>query len=166
MPDIVARTLALSDRIATSAAALVERDRCVVIGRGYNHSTAFEWALKIAELAYLVAQPFSAADFRHGPLAIVEPGLDVLATATDGPLFDDVADLIGIVRDRGARVIALSDRADCPADDLIALPSGLPEWITPVPVVVAAQLFTYHLTVARGYDPDTPRALHKVTKTV
>ncbi|MGB7859042.1 MAG: SIS domain-containing protein [Acidimicrobiia bacterium] len=166
VPDVVARTLGLSDQISASSSALRERDRCVVIGRGYNHSTAFEWALKIAELAYLVAQPFSAADFRHGPLAIVEPGLDVLAVATDGPLFDDVADLILVVRDRGARVIAISDRADCPADDLIALPNGLPEWLTPIPVIVAAQLFTYHLTIARGHDPDNPRAIRKVTKTV
>ena len=166
VPDIVRRTLDLGDRIRGSAAALRDRDRCVVIGRGYHHSTAFEWALKIAELAYLVAQPFSAADFRHGPLAIVEPGLDVLAVVTAGPLFEDVSDLIGIVRERGARVIAISDRYDCPADDLIIVPPGLPEWLTPIPTIVAAQLFTYQLSVARGHDPDNPRGIRKVTKTV
>jgi glutamine---fructose-6-phosphate transaminase (isomerizing) len=166
VPGVVARTLELSDRIADSAKALSESNRCVAIGRGYNHSTAFEWALKIAELAYLVAQPFSAADFRHGPLALIEPGLDVLAVATDGPLFDDVAELINVVREGEARVVAISDREDCPADDLILVPSGLPEWLTPIPVTVAAQIFTYHLTLARGNDPDDPRAIGKVTKTV
>ena len=96
----------------------------------------------------------------------VEPGLPVLAVATDGPLFGDVADLIETVRHGGARVTAISDRDDCPADELIVLPGGLEEWLTPIPVTVAAQVFTYHLTVARGHDPDNPRAIHKVTKTV
>jgi glucosamine--fructose-6-phosphate aminotransferase (isomerizing) len=163
---VVTSALELSDRIANAATALRDETRCVAIGRGYNHSTAFEWALKIAELSYLVAQPFSAADFRHGPLALVEPGLAVLAVATDGPLFDDVADLIEAVRHGGARVTAISDRGDCPADELIVLPGGLEEWLTPIPVTVAAQVFTYHLTVTRGYDPDHPRAIHKVTKTI
>lgn len=164
--DVVAQTLELDEKIARAAATLKDADRCVVIGRGFNHSTAFEWALKTAELSYLVAQPFSAADFRHGPLALVEPGLGVLVVATTGPLFDDVADLIQIVQERGARVTAISNRADCPADDLIVLPQSLPEWLTPIPVTVAAQLFTYHLTVARGHDPDDPRAIRKVTRTV
>ena len=164
--DVVARTLEQADRIAAAALALRDQSRCVAIGRGYNHSTVFEWALKIAELSYIVAQPFSAADFRHGPLALVEPGLAVLAVATEGPLFEDVADLIETVRHGGARVIAISDREDCPADDLIVLPGGLEEWLTPIPITVAAQVFTYHLTVARGHDPNNPRAIHKVTKTV
>lgn len=164
--DVVRRTLDLDSQLAVASASLRDESRCVAIGRGYNHATVFEWALKIAELSYLVAQPFSAADFRHGPLALIEPGLVVLAVATNGPLFEDVADLIEAVRAGGARVVAISDRDDCPADELVVLPGDLPEWLTPIPVTVAAQLFTYHLTVARGHDPDDPRAIHKVTKTV
>lgn len=152
--------------IARSAEYLRDADRCVAIGRGFNHSTAFEWALKIAELSYIVAQPFSAADFRHGPLALVDADLGVLAVATAGPLFADVVDLINTIQEGGARVSAISDREDCPADDLLVLPPGLPEWLTPIPVTVAAQVFTYHLTIARGYDPDDPRAIKKITKTV
>jgi glucosamine--fructose-6-phosphate aminotransferase (isomerizing) len=166
VPEAVGRVLDRAEEIRPAVLALRDETRCVVIGRGYQHATAFEWALKIAELSYLVAQPFSAADFRHGPLAMVEPGLVVLAVATDGPLFDDVADLLTVVRQGGARVVAISDRDDCPADDLILLPAGLPEWLTPIPATVAAQVFSYHLTVARGIDPDNPRGLHKVTKTV
>jgi glucosamine--fructose-6-phosphate aminotransferase (isomerizing) len=166
VPAVVAQVLAEADRVRPTALALAGQTRCIVIGRGYNHATAFEWAWKIAELCYLVAQPFSAADFRHGPLAMIEPGLVVLAVATDGPLFGDVAELLDIVRRGGARVVAISDREDCPADDLIALPGGLPEWLTPIPAIVAAQTFTYHATVARGSDPDNPRNIHKVTKTI
>lgn len=162
----VRATLADARSVAPFASAMAGAQRCVTIGRGYNHSTAFEWALKIAELSYIVAQPFSAADFRHGPLALVEPGLAVLAVATDGPLFDDVSDLIEVIQGLGARVVAISDRTDCPAADVISLPAGLPEWLTPIPATVAAQIFTYHLTVARGLDPDNPRAIHKVTRTI
>ena len=97
---------------------------------------------------------------------VVEPGLDVLAVATDGPIFDDVADLLTVVRDGGARVVAISDRDDTPADDLILLPEGVPEWLTPIPATVAAQVFSYYVTVEKGIDPDNPRGLHKVTKTV
>lgn len=166
VPGVVEHALTLDDSIARAASTLKDMDRCVAIGRGFNHSTAFEWALKVVELSYVVAQPFSAADFRHGPLALVEPGLRVLAVATDGPLFDDVADLIRTVREGGAHVTAISDREDCPADELLQIPLTLPEWLTPIPVIVAGQLYTYHLTVARGYDPDDPRAIRKVTRTV
>ncbi|HKY49209.1 MAG TPA: SIS domain-containing protein [Acidimicrobiia bacterium] len=162
----VGQVLAGAEAIKPAALTLSEKDRCVVIGRGFHQSTAYEWALKIAELSYLVAQPFSAADFRHGPLAMVEPGLPVLAIATDGPLFADLSDLLTQIREVGAKVVAISDRQDCPADHLIALPPGFPEWLTPIPAIVAAQIFTYHLTVARGADPDRPRMLKKVTRTV
>ena len=162
----MSQVLAGADAVKPAAQTLSEKDRCVVIGRGFHHSTAYEWALKIAELSYLVAQPFSAADFRHGPLAMVEPGLPVLAIATDGPLFFDISDLLAQVREVGAKVIAISDRSDCPADHLIELPRGLPEWLTAIPAIVAAQIFTYHLTMARGLDPDLPRGLKKVTRTV
>jgi glucosamine--fructose-6-phosphate aminotransferase (isomerizing) len=164
--DVVGEILDNAEAIRPGVDSLRDATRCVVIGRGFNHATAFEWALKIAELSYLVAQPFSAADFRHGPLALVEPGLGVLAVATDGAVYDDVADLLGVIRATGARVTAISDRSDCPADDLIPIPAELPEWLSPIPATVAAQVFTYHLTVARGADPDAPRRLHKVTRTV
>lgn len=162
----VSQVLAGAEAMKPAARTLSDKDRCVVIGRGFHHSSAHEWALKIAELSYLVAQPFSAADFRHGPLAMVEPGLPVLAVATDGPLFADVSDLLTQVREVGAQVIAISDRSDCPADHLIELPTGVPEWLTPIPAIVAAQVFTYHLTLAKGADPDQPRRLKKVTRTI
>ena len=162
----VSQVLAGAEAMRPAAQALSAKERCVVIGRGFHHSTAHEWALKIAELSYLVAQPFSAADFRHGPLAMVEPALPVLAVATGGPMFDDVSELLAQIMGVGARVIAISDRGDCPADHLIQLPPGLPEWLTPIPAIVAAQIFTYYLTLAKGADPDQPRGLKKVTRTV
>lgn len=148
-----------------AALSLKDADRCVVLGRGFHHATAHEWALKIAELSYIVAQPFSAADFRHGPLAMIEPGLPVLAVATSAASYVDMTDLLVQVREIGAPVVAISDRSDCPADYLISLPEDIPDWLAPLPAIVAAQVFTYQLTRVRGLDPDNPRLLRKVTKT-
>jgi glucosamine--fructose-6-phosphate aminotransferase (isomerizing) len=157
--------LATGDQIQKAAMELAGHDRCVVIGRGYHLATAYEWALKTSELAYLVAQPFSSADFRHGPMALIEPDLAVLAVATDGPLFGELSELLSEIEAAGADVIAITDRADLPAQNRIEIPS-IPEWLSPIPAIVAAQVFTYHLTVARGHDPDRPRGLRKVTRTV
>lgn len=163
--DSVTAALKTSDACIAAAESMKSSDRCVVLGRGFHHATAHEWALKIAELSYLVAQPFSAADFRHGPLAMVEPGLPVLAIATASPSYADLAELLSLTRDIGATVIAISDQPDCPADYLIPVPAGLPDWLAPIPAIVAAQVFAFHLTRARGLDPDRPRRLTKVTKT-
>ena len=164
--ESVTAALETSDACAAAADSMKSSDRCVVLGRGFHHATAHEWALKIAELSYLVAQPFSAADFRHGPLAMVEPGLPVLAIATASPSYADLAELLSLTRDIGATVIAISDQPDCPADYLIPLRAGVPDWLAPIPAIVAAQVFTYHLTRSRGLDPDNPRRLTKVTKTI
>ena len=162
---VVDEVLTTQERVKQVAEGLASHDRCVVIGRGFHHATAHEWALKTAELSYLVAQPFSSADFRHGPMALVEPGLAVLAVATEGPLFPELADLLEEIRSAGARVVAISDRDDLSAEHLLRIPT-IPEWLSPIPAIVAAQVFTYHLTIARGYDPDRPRGLTKVTRTV
>lgn len=161
----VEAVLSKGDQMKVAAGELADQDRCVVIGRGYHHATAHEWALKTAELAYLVAQPFSSADFRHGPMALIEPNLAVLAVATHGPLFRELSELLSEIESAGARVIAISDRDDLPAQNRIRIPST-PEWLSPIPAIVAAQVFTYFLTVARGHDPDRPRGLRKVTRTV
>jgi glucosamine--fructose-6-phosphate aminotransferase (isomerizing) len=165
LAPIVGEVLSTEAKLREVAATLAGHDRCVVIGRGFHHATAHEWALKIAELSYLVAQPFSSADFRHGPMALVEPGLTVLAVATGGPLFSELSELTSEIRSAGANVVAISDREDLPAEHLLKIPTT-PEWLSPIPAIVAAQVFTYHLTVARGYDPDRPRGLRKVTRTV
>jgi glutamine---fructose-6-phosphate transaminase (isomerizing) len=166
VPANVDTVLAGSEPIASAAAAVADVDRAAVLGRGYHQATAFEWALKLQELAYLVAQPYSTADFQHGPVALVEPGFPILAIATEGALYGDLELLLGDLRRRGAEVIALSDHPQCPADHLMGLPVGMAEWLAPIPAIVAGQLFTYHLTVAKGLDPDHPRGLRKVTRTL
>ena len=141
---------------------------CVVLGRGFSYATAREWALKMQELSQVPALALSAADFEHGPLALAEPGLPVLTVAPSGVEADAQADLLRRLRaDHGVRVLAISDSSAITHIDAgLTLPPGIPAWLAPLVEIIPAQLYTYHLTLARGLDPDQPRTIHKVTRTV
>lgn len=167
VPGAVEETLRLEEPIATAAQRYGQAQGCVVLGRGYNYATAFEIALKLKELAYLAAQPYSSADFRHGPVAIVERGFPVFAVAPQGAVYDDVVSLIEELVGREAElcVISESDEALALADVPLCLPAPLPEWLSPLVCVVPGQLLALHITKAKGYDPDHPRGLTKVTET-
>ena len=130
-------------------------------------ATAFEVALKIKETGYLVAEPYSSADFRHGPSAVVGRGFPVVLIAPSGRTLDDVAELTELCRRRGAPVVAISDaRAALGSADLqLPIPTGVPEWLSPLLSVIPGQLFAVSLARARGLDPDNPRGLSKVTET-
>ncbi len=160
----MAAVLDESDAVAAAVGLVAGSDRLVVVGRGFQQATAFEWALKIQELSYLLTQPYAEPDFRHGPQAVVEEGLPILMVATSGPVLEGMVDLSRQVMAKGATVVALSDQSDFPGSVRLAVPS-LPEWISPLPAAVAAQLFAFHLARARGLDPDRPRHLSKVTRT-
>ena len=143
-------------------------NRCVVLGRGYNYCTTFEWALKLKEMAYLEAEPYSSADFLHGPIAMVERGFPVMAVVPQGRVFDPMMSLLtSLKEDHLAELVVISDeqRALRLAQSPISLPGGIPEWLSPLVCIVPAQLFTYHLTLAKGHDPAQPRSIHKVTRT-
>ena len=153
-------------------ARMAERYRymrqCVVLGRGFNYCTAFEWALKLKELTYTVAESYSSADFQHGPIAMVEGGFPVLAVAPRGKVFDSMLEMLGRLRgDQLAELVVISDdkRALSLAQSPIQLPDGMPEWLTPIVSIIPAQLFTYHLTRAKGLNPEKPRTIAKVTET-
>jgi glucosamine--fructose-6-phosphate aminotransferase (isomerizing) len=148
-----------------AAATFADIEHCAVLGRGYNHATAFEWALKLQELTYVVAQPFSTADFLHGPIAVIEPGYPVLAVSVRGPTHEDLVAVLDRARSLGARVLTISDDPGLGAGMIATIPDGLEEWLTPIPAIVAAQIFCHRLTLARGLDPDRPRGLSKVTRT-
>ena len=141
---------------------------CVVLGRGYNYATAQEWALKLKELAYVFTDVYSTADFQHGPIAILEEGFPVLAIASEGAVFADQLALLERLRDQyKAELIVVSDSEEAlsVAHAGLRLPTGVPEWLTPIVNIVPAQLFCYHLTRAKGLDAEKPRTLRKVTLT-
>lgn len=143
---------------------LVDADRCVVVGRGFHHATVHEWALKMQELTYILAQPYSAADFLHGPVAVVEKGFPVLLVATDGPTYSQMSAIADDLLARGAHVITISNVVSAPGSAVITLP-GVEDWLSPIAVAPVIQLFVHALAVARGQDPDAPRGLSKVTRT-
>ncbi|MBN1147763.1 MAG: SIS domain-containing protein [Anaerolineales bacterium] len=168
VPGWVGQALALDESIARIAERYRYMQQCVVIGRGYNYATAFEWSLKLKELTYVVAEPYSSADFRHGPIAMVDSGFPVMAVNPSGKVYDDILALLQrLHQDLCAELVVISDQR--PALDLaqspLPLPEGIPEWLTPLAAIVPAQLFAYHLTRARGLDTEKPRAIRKVTET-
>jgi len=166
LPAAVRAALDAEDQVASLAASRAGDDRCVVLARGFQYATAREIALKVKELAYVLADPYSAADFQHGPIALVTPGFPVIAVATTGPTMPGMLELLGRLRAGKARLLVISDVAEALAlGDGVALPAGVPEWLAPIVAIVPGQLYAYHLAVARGINPDQPRNLSKVTLT-
>lgn len=167
LPEAVASALDEDETVGRLAERYRYISHCVVIGRGYNYATSFEIALKIKELTYVAAEPYSSADFWHGPIALVQGGFPVLVIAPSGQVQPNVLKLINTLREREAELLVISDddKALALAQTPLRLPVGVPEWLSPVVAVIPGQLLAYHLTLARGYDPDHPRGLRKVTIT-
>lgn len=160
LPGAVATVLSDAEPARRVAATLADAPRLVVTARGLLYGAALEAALKLQETAGIAAQGFSAADLRHGPIAIVDEGFPVLALSAGGPARRDVAELVAMLRERGARVLTVSTDAD--AD--LPLPAVV-EPLAPIVAVVAAQQLARELALARGRDPDAPVGLQKVTAT-
>lgn len=167
LPSALERTLALEEAVRRSAERYRYVDKCVVIGRGYNYATAFEIALKIKELTYILAEPYSSADFAHGPIAVVEEGFPAILVAPSGHVYDDIYKLGETLHEKGAELVVISDRDEvlALARTPLRLPVAVEEWLSPITCVIPGQLFAYHLTLAKGYNPDHPRGLRKVTLT-
>lgn len=143
-------------------------DQTVVLGRGFNYATAFEWALKLKELTYIIAEPYSSADFAHGPIAMVESGYPVLAVAAKGKVFDSMLEMLKRLRsDIAAELVVISNdkRALSLAQVPLTIPTETPEWLSPLVSILPAQLFALHLTRAKGYNTEQPRSIRKVTET-
>jgi glucosamine--fructose-6-phosphate aminotransferase (isomerizing) len=153
----------LDDPNPTAAAArhLAGAAQLIVVARGYLFAAALETALKIEETCSLLADGYSAADLRHGPIAAVTRGLPVIALCADGPAHADVASLVDEMQMRQADVLVVGDgdQADVP------LPTDAPEPLAPILAVVRGQQLAHELATALGYDPDSPRGLTKVTRT-
>lgn len=168
VPDFVAHALAIGDpAIQSAAVTLKDAGHGVVLGRGFNFATAFEIALKAKELAYVAVEPYSSADFQHGPIALIDTGFAAIVVNVRGAVSVEVEDLLRTIVARGARPVVLSNLPS--SLDLAAAPiplaAEMPEWLSPIAAVVPGQLLAFHLSRAREFDPDNPRGLKKVTKT-
>jgi len=168
VPAWMKRTLKQNDFISQSAGRYRYIDQTVVLGRGFNYATAFEWALKMKELTYIIAEPYSSADFAHGPIAMMVSGYPVFAVAPKGKVFDSMLEMLKRLRsDLSAELVVVSNdkRALSLAQVPLTIPADVPEWLSPIVSILPAQLFAYHLTLAKGYNTEQPRSIRKVTET-
>ncbi|HEX7298846.1 MAG TPA: SIS domain-containing protein [Solirubrobacteraceae bacterium] len=173
LPAALAAQLVRSGDVGAAVDAGSEWTRLTVVGRGAHYATAFEAALKVRELAGIVAEAYSPADLRHGPIATVGPSQPLMAIAPDGPTLASMRELVASARERGARVTAIGHdpalgapgrEALAPGDPFLAL-VDVPEWLGPVVAIVPAQLLAVGLAERRGVEVDTPFGLSKITLT-
>ena len=167
IPEVVSETLTMEASIAEIVPRYRYMRDCVVIGRGYNYATAFEIALKLKELTYTIVEPYSSADFLHGPLAVIEHGFPAIVIAPSGVMSAEMGRFIRTMKQRQAEILVISDAAEIldQAHIRLQLPVPVPEWLSPLTAVLPGQIFAMHLAAIRNYDPDNPRALRKVTET-
>ena len=177
IPAAVGRALRLQPSIAALAERYRYMDHAVVVGRGLNYANAFEFSLKMMETCYVVAQRFSGADFLHGPIALVERAFPVFLFAPPGPTWEGTRTILEKLQTLNAETVVISDPANASsfsyATRLIRLPGQLPsagnlpaDLFTPIPYIVPAQLFAAALAEEKGFNPDQPRTLTKVTRTL
>jgi glucosamine--fructose-6-phosphate aminotransferase (isomerizing) len=161
LPGWVGAVLADREPAEALAGQLVDATRLICVGRGLMFSAALEAALKLKETTRIPAEGFSAADLRHGPIAVIEPGFPVLALQAAGPAQADMRALVDDLRRRGADVAVVADEEGA----ALPLPDGVPEALAPIVAVVRAQQLALALARRRGLDPDAPEGLSKVTIT-
>jgi glutamine---fructose-6-phosphate transaminase (isomerizing) len=167
IPQAMSSTLTMNGEIEQIAPRYRYMERCVVIGRGYNYATAFELALKLKELTYSIAEPYSSADFLHGPLAMIERGFPVIVVAPNGKMQPAMQALVHTLWERGAEIISISDDPKILAGCRIplTLPVSVPEWLSPLTSILPGQLLAMHIANVRDYNVDSPRGIQKVTET-
>ena len=177
LPDWTAAALTLNDEIRERAERYRFMDHAVVVGRGLNYANAFEFALKMMETSYVVAERFSSADFLHGPIAMIEAAFPAFLFAPYGVTWPSMKEMIQKLNGLKAESLIITDQSNIEAAKIgtrvITVPAKLQqksavpnELFTPIPYIIPAQLFAAHLAQIKGYNPDEPRTLSKVTKTM
>jgi glucosamine--fructose-6-phosphate aminotransferase (isomerizing) len=164
IPDKIRTILDKSGQIKEIAAANLDEDNWLFLGRGFNYPVALEGALKLKEISYIHAEGLPAAEMKHGPIALIADGMPAVFIATAGPQYDKIMGNIEEVRARGGKTIVVATEGDenikAHADHLITVPDA-PELFQPLLTVVPLQLLAYHAAVLRGHDVDKPRNLAK-----
>jgi glucosamine--fructose-6-phosphate aminotransferase (isomerizing) len=164
-PELIERALDLEPQLAEMAQRYAHTRNAMYIGRGINFPVALEGALKLKEVSYIHAEGYAAGELKHGPIALLDPDVPVVAVATRSRTLAKMVGNIQEVSSRDAPVIALVSEGENPFDagfvrDLVEVPLT-EELISPLVNVVPLQLFAYHVAVERGCDVDQPRNLAK-----
>ena len=160
VPEAATRTLAHGDRVEAAADRYRFADRLVTTARGYSYPTAREAALKLMETSYVGAQAFSGADLLHGPMAMVDAGVPVIAIRTPGAGGQAMDPVIAKLTDVGADVLLVG-----PDNGLPVATEGVDAALSPILEILPLQQLSWRLALNRGGDPDAPRGLRKITET-
>ncbi len=177
IPERASGAMELEARIAERAARYTFMTRAIVVGRGLNYSNAFEFALKLMETCYVVAERFSSADLMHGPIAMVESTFPSFLFAPAGVTWPGMQEMIQKLRQLKAETMVITDLSNRAALDAsphsLCVPLKLSrksavaeDLFTPIPYIIPAQLLAALLAEEKGLDPDRPRTLSKVTQTM
>ncbi|MCD9142462.1 SIS domain-containing protein [Streptomyces albireticuli] len=167
LPGLAERILARGAEVGRLAARYRFAERMVITSRGYGYPTAKEAALKLMETSYIPALSYSGADLLHGPLAMVDNISPVIAIVPEGRGGEALQPVLERLRGRGADLFVVGSEGEvASASAGFALPAaGVPEDLQPVLEILPLQMLAYEVAIARGQDPDAPRALAKVTET-
>ena len=168
IPDYMRSVLGLQGEIGTLTERYRFMDHCVVVGRGLNYANSFEFALKLMETCYVVAERFSSADFFHGPIAVVQRDFPVFLFAPPGRAFRDIRDLSEKLHKLQADTLVISSEQSIlrHASCAIRIPERIPDLYSTIPYIIPGQMFAAQLSEVKGLSPDRPRGLSKVTKTL
>jgi glucosamine--fructose-6-phosphate aminotransferase (isomerizing) len=168
VPDLAASALTLETEVATLAERYRFMHHAVSVGRGLNYANSIEFALKLKETTYVIAEGFSSADFLHGPIAMVEPSFPAFLFSPSGVTWPSMHEMLNRLQELRAETVAITDRKNSVVANLasrvISIPARIPELLTPIPYIIPAQMFAASLAIEKNLDPDRPRALSKVTR--
>ena len=170
LPDVLRSTLSmtyawLDGPGADVVRALADADRALLVSRGFNLATALELALKLKETCGLFAEAYSTADFAHGPMVLAQAAVPTIGIRPDGAMGAMVDETLAAVAQRGGLATVIGGREAAPIAGALALPSPLPEALTPLQFVLPGQLLVEATAQERGISPDAPIGLGKVTRT-
>ncbi|MEU0394330.1 SIS domain-containing protein [Streptomyces sp. NPDC006208] len=167
LPELAARTLDRRDEVRRLAARYRFAERMVITSRGYGYPTAKEAALKLMETSYIPALAYSGADLMHGPLAMVDNISPVIAVVPDGKGGEALQPVLDRLRGRGADLVVVGParQVEAASEGFVLPTESVPEELQPILEILPMQLLAHEVTIARGHDPDAPRALAKVTET-
>lgn len=165
VPSYMKNALEMEDKIIQIAKKYKDSSDFFFIGRGFSYPTALEGALKLKEITYIHGEGYAAGELKHGPLALIDDDIPVLAVVPPGYSHDKTLSNIEEVKARGAKIIALGSSDDealrSEANDIMGLNGEITEMLSPIPYVVPLQLLSYYISVERGIDPDKPKNLAK-----
>ncbi len=164
LPGRLQKVLELDDHIKTLAERFVDKQHALFLGRGVHYPIAMEGALKLKEISYIHAEAYAAGELKHGPLALVDANMPVVAVAPNDELLEKLKSNLQEVRARGGELLVFTEEscnvASEPGTTMVCMPET-GEWTAPILYTIPLQLLAYHVALVKGTDVDQPRNLAK-----